>query len=64
MYFSKLLSYLTNDVLTTPEVLYIMHSVLRDKSLRHTESSVPVLSRMFSDSEIELKLRKDKDAYA
>lgn len=61
----KMQSYFTNNEVTTAETLWIMHNVLRHNSLRDTESSVPVLSRMFSDSEIakKLKLRKDKVAY-
>ena len=57
---SAITNYLTKEDVSKAEILWVMHNVSRDKSLRDIESSLPILKKMFSDSDIAKKLQISK----
>lgn len=61
----ELKSYLTNDAVTEAEILWLLHSSYRHFSTRDIETSVPIICRMFKDSELakKLQLSKSKASY-
>ena len=52
--------FLTKEDVSKAKILWVMHNVSRHKSLRDIESSLPILKKMFSDSDIAKKLQISK----
>lgn len=58
-------SFFTNDDIAEAETLWLLHCVHRHRSLRDIETDIPVMRRMFKDSELvnKIQLSKSKAAY-